>query len=316
MFYYGFKAGQFLLVSRNPHLKKAGIVDFDGICSEKTFVLQTANPLVLLPEYLPFVLQNEAFWKYAVAHKHGSTNFFINWDTLANYEFLLPSIDTQRRIAKNAWAAYRVKKSYETLLESIDNLVKSQFIEMFDNGDYPIVKAQEVCDFITKGTTPQTSEITQMPEKDSVPYIKVYNLSFNGDLLFDEEPQYISRNIHSGKLARSIVYPGDVLMNIVGPPLGKFALVTDEYSEWNINQAIAFFRAKDKILPKFLLYALMQPKVLDPFLKQAVGIRQLNLSLEQCRNLEFSLPPIDKQIEFIGFAEQSDKSKSFEEVAA
>jgi type I restriction enzyme S subunit len=36
MFYYGFKAGQFLLVSETPHLKKAGVVDFDGICSEKT----------------------------------------------------------------------------------------------------------------------------------------------------------------------------------------------------------------------------------------------------------------------------------------
>lgn len=56
MFYYGFKAGDFLLVSRNPHLKKAGLVDFDGICSEKTFVLETADSDVLLPEFLPFVL--------------------------------------------------------------------------------------------------------------------------------------------------------------------------------------------------------------------------------------------------------------------
>ena len=79
MFYYGFKAGQFLLVSRNPHLRKAGVVNFDGICSEKTFVLESADPQVLSPAYLPFVLQNERFWNYAVEHKHGSTNFFINW---------------------------------------------------------------------------------------------------------------------------------------------------------------------------------------------------------------------------------------------
>lgn len=128
MFYYGFKAGQFLLVSRNPHLKKAGVVDFDGICSEKTFVLQTANPEVLIPEYLPFVLQNDRFWDYAVEHKHGSTNFFINWSTLADYEFELPSVEEQNRVATLAWAAHRLKKEYHKLIEATDDLVKSQFI--------------------------------------------------------------------------------------------------------------------------------------------------------------------------------------------
>lgn len=128
MFYYGFKAGQFLLVSRNPHLKKAGVVDFDGICSEKTFVLETADPTVLLPGYLPFVLQNDAFWEYAVEHKHGSTNFFVNWSTLANYEFELPNLGEQKRIADLAWAAHNLKKCYKKQLDATDDLVKSQFI--------------------------------------------------------------------------------------------------------------------------------------------------------------------------------------------
>ena len=126
---------------------------------------------------------------------------------------------------------------------------------------------------------------------------------------FFEEPQYISRETHEGKLARSKVFPNDVLMNIVGPPLGKFSLVTSDFPEWNINQAIAIFRAKERILPKFLLHALMQPDVLKPFLDKAQGVRQLNFSLEQCRNLEFPLPDIKEQETFCRFAEQSDKSK-------
>ena len=142
-----------------------------------------------------------------------------------------------------------------------------------------------------------------------IPFLKVYNLSFTGELLFDAEPQYVSTEIHSGKLARSKVYPNDVLMNIVGPPLGKFSLVTDEFAEWNINQAIAIFRSKKGVLPRYLLAALMQPKVFRPFLEQAVGIRQLNLSLEQCRNLEFPLPPIEEQERFVEFSAQVDKSK-------
>ena len=180
---------------------------------------------------------------------------------------------------------------------------------MFGAGQYNYVKASEVCDFITKGTTPPSGEIFEEYEEGRVPYLKVYNLSLTGDLLFDDEPQYIDIKTHEGKLARSKVYPNDVLMNIVGPPLGKFALVTNEFAEWNINQAIAIFRARENVIPRFLMAALMQPDVLQPFLQQAVGIRQLNLSLEQCRNLEIPLPPIELQEQFAAFAVQVDKSK-------
>ena len=128
MFYYGFKAGDFLLVSRNPHLKKAGLVDFDGICSEKTFVLETANSDVLLPEFLPFVLQNERFWDYAYRHRHGSTNTFINWSTLANYEFELPDLETQRKLAEVLWSINDTMEAYKNLISATDELVKSQFI--------------------------------------------------------------------------------------------------------------------------------------------------------------------------------------------
>ena len=194
-------------------------------------------------------------------------------------------------------------------LSKLDEIVRSRFIEMFENGNFPLVKAEDVCEFITKGTTPPTGEIYTEFGDNRIPYLKVYNLSFDGSLLFDCAPQYIDKSVHNGKLSRSKVYPNDVLMNIVGPPLGKFSLVTSAFAEWNINQAISIFRAKNNVLPRFLLSALMQPTVLEPFLKQAVGVRQLNISLEQCRNIQFPLPPIELQAEFVAFAEQTDKSK-------
>ena len=215
----------------------------------------------------------------------------------------------QLQIADEINQVIRLIDKRKEELSLLDQLVKSRFIEMFGSGRYPTVKASEVCDFITKGTTPPTGEITEKYEIGMIPYLKVYNLSFTGELLFDNMPQYISADTHNKQLARSKVLPNDVLMNIVGPPLGKFSLVTDEFSEWNINQAIAIFRAKDRVLPRYLMAALMQPNVLRPFLEQAVGIRQLNLSLEQCRNLEFPLPPIEEQRAFVELSEQTDKSK-------
>ena len=194
-------------------------------------------------------------------------------------------------------------------LQHLDELIKARFVEMFGDNKYQLVKTSDICDFITKGTTPSTNEIFEEYSEGMIPYLKVYNLSFNGDLLFKQTPQFIPKATHDGKLSRSKVFPNDVLMNIVGPPLGKFSVVTNEYPEWNINQAIAIFRAKEKVIPQYLMLALMQPDVLRPFLEQAVGVRQQNLSLEQCRNLKIPLPPVELQRQFSAFIEQVDKSK-------
>ena len=73
-------------------------------------------------------------------------------------------------------------------INALDNLIKARFVEMFGNGTHEIVKASEVCDFITKGTTPPTGEITEVYEEEKVPFLKVYNLSFTGEMLFDDNP--------------------------------------------------------------------------------------------------------------------------------
>ena len=135
MFYFGFKKGQALVVSRNPHLRKASVVDFDGICSEKTFVLETIDSKILLQEYLPFIIQSDAFWQYAEENKSGSVNYFVNWSTFANYEFELPDLDKQRELAELLWAAEETKQAYKILLDKSKELVQAQFIQMFIKAD-------------------------------------------------------------------------------------------------------------------------------------------------------------------------------------
>lgn len=262
---------------------------------------------VCLPRFLMYALRGKR--TYIENRAKGVAQKGIYLKEVSDIDIYIPDISNQEIIINKLDKVNTIIKLRQEELLALDNLIKARFVELFECGDHEIVKASDVCDFITKGTTPPTGEITEEYENGKIPFLKVYNLSFTGEMLFDENPQYILAETHNGKLARSKVYPNDVLMNIVGPPLGKFTLVTDEFEEWNINQAIAIFRAKERILPRFLLHALMQPKVLEPFIGQAVGIRQQNLSLEQCRNLQFPLPSLEEQKSFVEFAEQLDKSK-------
>lgn len=256
-----------------------------------------------------FFYQVESILDKAKSETHGATMKHLTKPIFDALPFCLPSIEGQNQIAAILDKVTDLINLRKKEIEKLDLMVKSRFVEMFGIEKYEIVKASDICELITKGTTPPSNEIYNEYMTDRIPYIKVYNLSFTGDLLFNQEPQYISKTTHLEKLSRSKVYPGDVLMNIVGPPLGKFSIVTNQYPEWNVNQAVAIFRAKRNVIPQYLMFALMQPDILRPFLKQAVGIRQLNISLEQCRNLKFPLPPFSLQEHFADFVKQTEKSK-------
>jgi type I restriction enzyme S subunit len=125
--------------------------------------------------------------------------------------------------------------------------------------NYPVswtwARAEEVCDFITKGTTPAANKMFE--QSGDIPFIKVYNLTNRGFLDFSIAPTFISKEVHNGELARSKVFPGDILMNIVSPPLGKVAIVPDDYKAWNMNQAVAVYRAMPGIENRFLAYCLL-----------------------------------------------------------
>lgn len=261
------------------------------------------------PKYIKYYLEKLRRMNYFNRLLTGGTVKFINKTKMGEIKIPICNLHEQYKIVKILDKAQELIDKRKAQIEALDELVKSRFIEMFCDENYPIVKTEDVCEYITKGTTPKTNDIVTENGIGLVPYLKVYNLSFDGSMLFEEKPQYVSEEIHNKFLSRSRVFPNDVLMNIVGPPLGKFAIVPNMYKEWNINQAIAIFRATNRISPIYLLYALKQPNVLRPFIDSAVGIRQQNLSLLQCRNLEIPLPPIELQNQFATFVKQVDKLK-------
>ena len=147
----------------------------------------------------------------------------------------------------------------------------------------------EICDFITKGTTPAVNELKR---EGDIPYLKVYNI-IDQKIDFNYRQQYISRKIHH-QLLRSKVFPGDVLMNIVGPPLGKVAIIPYDFQEWNINQALAIFRCTVKKVNAFIYLFLIEGSAIKAI--QTLGVvGQDNISLTQCREIMFPLPSLAEQ---------------------
>jgi type I restriction enzyme S subunit len=96
-FHMRFRPGQVLYGSRRTYLRKVAVADFEGICANTTFVLEPKNPNELIPEFLPFVMQTEAFNAFSIKNSKGSVNPFINFSDLARFEFMLPPMEEQQR---------------------------------------------------------------------------------------------------------------------------------------------------------------------------------------------------------------------------
>ncbi|MBD2254462.1 restriction endonuclease subunit S [Nostoc parmelioides] len=168
---------------------------------------------------------------------------------------------------------------------------------------WTFARAEEVCDFITKGTTPAAQKMSA--QFGEVPFIKVYNLTDRGSLDFSINPTFITKDTHNGELARSKVFPGDVLMNIVGPPLGKVSIVPDDYEEWNMNQAIAVYRAMPGIENRYLCYCLLSNQILSNAVRSAKATAgQFNLTLEICRDLPLPIPSTLEQQRIVNVLER------------
>lgn len=155
-------------------------------------------------------------------------------------------------------------------------------------------QAQDICNWITNGYTPKTNDMFK--GKGEIPFIKVYNLTKNGDLDFSINPTFISKETHTKALSRSRVFPGDILMNIVGPPLGKVSIVPNIFPEWNINQAIVIYRPLEGYDRKFLCYSLLTENILSWAIKQSKATAgQFNITITICRDLPLPLPPLAEQ---------------------
>lgn len=121
-----FKKGQVLFGRRRAYLKKAAIAPFDGICSGDITVIEALQDCIL-PDLLPFIIQNDSLFDYAVGKSAGSLSPRVKWEHLRDYSFELPALDKQRELADILWATHEAREAYKRLLKETDNLVKSQF---------------------------------------------------------------------------------------------------------------------------------------------------------------------------------------------
>ena len=298
-----FKKGQILFGRRRAYLKKAAIADFDGICSGDITVIE-AIPGKVDPLLLPFIIQNDKFFDYAVSRSAGGLSPRVKWEHLKDYEFDLPPIEEQRILADKLWAAYRLKESYKKLLTATQEMVKSQFIEIFYGMETTPVK-----DYIDDSFPGEWG--TEDKDGNGVKVIRTTNFTNSGKLNLAD---VVTRSIVDRKVVRKQIKKYDTILERSGGtadnPVGRVVLF-EEDNLFLCNNFTQVLRFKD-VDPRFAFYALYyfyqtNRTAIRSMGSKTTGIQNLNMS----KYLEIGIPNAsdEDQKAFVTIAEQADKSE-------
>lgn len=291
-----FHKGDILFGRRRAYLKKAAVAPFDGICSGDITVIE-AKPNKIVSELLPFIIQNDNFFDYAVEKSAGSLSPRVKWSHLQNYEFELPDLDKQRELAELLWAAEETKQAYKKLLQTQSQLLKSQFIELFGdlstNTSINKVKISDVFE-LQMGKTPSRNNVKYW-DNPKYRWISIADFNYFNDYTADTK-EYISE-VAKNETGIKIV-PKDTVIMTFKLTIGKTAITSENIYT---NEAIMAFINKHKYEVKpYFIKELLNYIDWSSVTKQAV--KGCTLNKNTIGNVMIPVPSIDKQNEYIEYA--------------
>ena len=305
------KKGDVLFGKRRAYQKKVAIAPFDGIFSAHGMVLRP-NEKIVDKDFFPLFISSDYFLDAAIKISVGSLSPTINWRDLRELKFCLPDLETQRKLAKVLWAINATMQTYKVLLAKTDELVKSQFIELFGapftEDCIPNGKFRDITLEMIKGPFGSDMKKSLLVEKGNDTY-KVYlqiNAIQKNENIGDN---YISKEYYDCKMSRFAAYPGDYLITCDGT-LGKFIRLDEKMEPGVISPSLLKIKLNEnKIVPRFF-EAYWELFIVDYLVNRTRNTALVHLpSAKVIGEIDIFIPEMNKQQQYVKFAQQSDKSK-------
>ncbi|MFI6376989.1 restriction endonuclease subunit S [Streptomyces sp. NPDC050546] len=233
--------------SRRTYLRKVSYAEFEGVCANTTFVVESAEPGELLPEMLAFLMTADTFHRHSEYWSRGSVNPYVNWPDIAKYEFPLPPLAEQRRIADLLWSFEHTARAKATALEAARQAELTALAELYDEPEWPVRRVGEAGEVqLGMKREPKVHQGT-----DLRPYLRVANVG-DDELFLDD---VLEMNFAPSAFTKYALRPKDVLLN-EGQSLeyvGRAAMYRGEIEDCCFQMTLLRFRAGDDVLPEFAL---------------------------------------------------------------
>jgi len=308
-----FRRGDVIFGKRRAYQRKLAVAECDGICSAHAMVVR-AKPKVVLPEFLPFLMQSDMFMERAVEISVGSLSPTINWKTLKVQEFPLPPLDEQRRIAAILWAADETTETWLSAGQRASALIDRLTAAFLAGESTPSQERRKTC----YGMLPVEWEVVPCEKLFGSPPRNGWSAPANaegrgyptlsigavrdGRVIPDGNVKLVDAN--ESEVSSYFLRPGDVLVVrgngnrdlcgrcgvVTGVPKGCF------YPDLLIRVAFD----ESRLIPEFAVLEWNSPTVHRSLLSRAKSTNGIwKVNGKDLRKHEFIVPPLGEQQAFM-----------------
>jgi type I restriction enzyme M protein len=291
-----FAVGDTLFARRNAYLKRVSIVNFDGICSGDAIVLREKKGLVR--GFLPFLLNTDVFWRFAIANAAGTMSRRVRAKTLLQYEFALPPLDVQNRIAGVLWSVDECKTRTLAAVDDARTVIDSELDNfLYHQTKWSVAKCGDLlAEGPRNGFSPPANE-----DNGGLPTLSISSIR-EGAVVLEGNLKYA--NVEPAEVAKFRLSIGDLLVvrgNGNRLLCGKVGIVKDVPDGCFYPDLLIRLRFRsDAILPEFAVMLWNEPRTHARLLRKAKstsGIWKVNG--KDIREHQLIVPPISAQTHFL-----------------
>lgn len=213
-------------------------------------------------------------------------------------EIELYSLSVQETIADKLDAVGRVIELRQQQLQTLDELVKARFIELFGE---PLSNQKGWQTMSIVEAAPIKSQRGDLADE-----VWLLNLDAveaqTGTVLF-------KHRVQSGEINASTVYftAESVLYSKLRPYLNKVVMPDEDGVA--TSEMIPMYPLADRLNRAYLCYWLRSDAFVRHISEKVAGAKMPRVSMDYFRSLAIEMPPLELQEQFAAFVEQTDKSK-------
>ena len=300
-----------LLISLTGNVGRVGILKKEMLpaaLNQRVGCIRVLNKSRLDKNYLFNVLNNKLFENECINNSKGIAQKNLSTEWLKEYEINLPSLEEQKNIANKLDKVQKIIDIRKKQIEELDKLIKSQFVKMFENKEFPYVEFKEYMercvDIGSNGANSIVMEHYNMTDtKDYAMVVRFINLN-SGD--FVNDVKYINKEDYEF-YSKSKVYGDEIIFCKIGSAGMNYIMP-------KLNMPVTLGLNQIMITPKNIntryLYEYINSNEGKKYIKNNInGAVTKTITKHALWVFPIKTPPIELQNKFADIVKQIDKQK-------
>ena len=211
----------------------------------------------------------------------------------------VPEMNRQNQIVEILNKTNELIGKRQQELDTLDELIKARFVELFNTGEYPLVPISE----LVAGKVQSVKKVF-LPE-DEIKYIDISSIDNKRNIMTGYTEYILSE---APSRAQQHIKKGDIVISTVRPNLRNVAMTSFDDNNLVASSGFCVLRAS-KCLPEYLLAIVCSDRFTYDMASVVTGANYPAIKDSDVMNYNVVLPPMELQEQFSDFVKQVDKSK-------